>query len=196
MKIYNIKQQTPEWFEIKKLHMSASHAQAVGNNGKGLQTYAYKVLSEYLATNRENYSNDDMDRGNELEPEARAIYELETGNKVDEVGFIELDDRVGCSPDGLVDEDGGIEIKCPNNQRFTEIIINKEKAIDSNYIWQIQMNLLITGRKWWDFVAYNPNFKNPIIIIRIFPDEEKFKELEEGFNKGREIIQDLMNKLK
>jgi len=195
MKIYTFPQQTNEWFEIKKGKMSGSEAQAIGNNGKGLETYIYKVVAS-LYGKEENYTNPDMERGNELEDEARILYSLETNQEIQQVGFIELDKYTGCSPDGLVGKDGGIEIKCPNNVNYLKLLLNKEKAIDTAYIWQIQMNLLITGRKWWDFVAYNPNFESSITIIRIFPDEEKFKKLEEGFEKGKALIKEMINKLK
>jgi len=195
MKIYTFPQQTDEWFEIKKGKMSGSEAQAIGNNGKGLETYIYKVVAS-LYGKEESYTNPDMERGNELEDEARILYSLETSQEIQQVGFIELDEYTGCSPDGLVDKDGGIEIKCPNNVNYLKLLINKEEAIDTAYMWQIQMNLLITSRKWWDFVAYNPNFESSIIIIRIFPDEEKFKKLEEGFEKGKALIKEMINKLK
>lgn len=198
MKIYkDIIQRSEEWFFIKKGKMSASHAQAIANQGKGLESYVYEIVADLFSKESdENYTNPDMDRGNSLEDEARILYSVETDKEIDEVGFVELNEYVGCSPDGLIGKTGGLEIKCPNNIRYLKLLIQGEKAIDSAYIWQIQMNLLITSRKWWDFVAYNPNYKTNIIIIRIKPDLEKFKKLEEGFEIGTDIIKELSNKIK
>lgn len=56
-----------------------------------------------------------------------------------------------------------------------------EKAIDSDYLWQVQMNLWVTKRKWWDLVFYNPNYEQSLMIFRILPDPEKFAKLEAGF---------------
>ena len=198
MKIYkDIIQGTDEWFECRKGKMTMSHAQAISVQGKGLETYIYEVVAGmYSSALKENYTNADMERGTALEPEARLLYTLETGNDVDEVGFIEYNKYVGGSPDGLVRKTGGIEIKCPNNTKFFKLLVNGEKAIDTSYLWQTQGNLFISGRKWWDFVAYNPNFEKNIIIIRIFPVEEMFEKLELGFKKGEQMIKDLIIKLK
>ncbi|NCD07237.1 MAG: hypothetical protein EOL97_14075 [Spirochaetia bacterium] len=195
MKIYNIQQQSPEWFEIRKLKMTASKAQAIGNNGPGLKTYIKELIKAgCFGEEKERYSNSYMDNGNELEPQARLVYELETGNSVEQVGFIEYNEYVGCSPDGLVGKDGGIEIKCLSDYEFMNLL-SEDLKVASDYEWQIQMNLLITGRKWWDYVVYNPNFNPSILIKRVVPDPEKVKGLLEGFEKGTNEIKEIINKL-
>lgn len=198
MKIHNnIEQGTPEWHAIRKGKMTASNATAIGNNGKGLETYTREIVMKELSTKEEDdYSNKDFDRGHELEPVARAMYELERGVTVEEVGFIERDELVGCSPDGLVGEDGGVEIKSLDDKAYFDFLLEGENAISSSHIWQCQMNLLITNRKWWDLVIYNPNFKQSMFVFRILPDEEKFKALEKGLAIGREQILIIKNKLK
>lgn len=193
MKIYNMEQRSPEWFQTRDLKMTTSHATAIGNSGKGLETYIYKLVAEHYSTGTPDELNTaDTRRGIALEPEARSIYELKTGNKVEEVGFIEQDKYSGCSPDGLIGKDGGIEIKCPNDTVYFETMLNQK--INSGYFWQIQMNLLITKRKWWDYIVYNPNFKKDMLIIRVLPDKEKFKKLEVGIIKGRILIESLIDK--
>ena len=195
MKIYNFEQGTEEWFKIRKGKITASHAQAIGNNGKGLETYLNNLMAEYFSSGeKENYSNKHIERGIELEPIAKDIYELETGNKVENVGFIEYNEFVGCSPDGLIGKDGGIEIKSIDDNGYFKILMEGEKEIDSAYIWQIQMSLLITGRKWWDFVAYNPNYKKSIYICRIYPDKNKFEKLLKGFEIAKEKIKLIIEK--
>jgi len=194
MKIHEIKQQSPEWFNVRKLKATASHATAIGNCGKGLDTYVLEIVAEYLSSaDKEQFSNKHTDRGNELEPQARTIYELTTGKDVKQVGFIEHNDYVGCSPDGLIDDDGGLEIKCIDDVGYLKMLLGEE--ISSDYQWQIQMNLLITGRKWWDFVAYNPNFKQSIIIKRVVPDKDKQEKLSNGFILAENKIKEILNKL-
>ncbi len=194
MKIHEIEQQSPEWFNVRKLKATASHATAIGNCGKGLDTYVLEIVAEYLSSaDKEQFSNKHTDRGNELEPQARTIYELTTGKDVKQVGFIEHNDYVGCSPDGLIDDDGGLEIKCIDDVGYLKMLLGEE--ISSDYQWQIQMNLLITGRKWWDFVAYNPNFKQSIIIKRVVPDKDKQEKLSNGFILAENKIKEILNKL-
>jgi hypothetical protein len=190
----DIEQGSDTWFELRKLKLTASHAQQIGNAGKGLETYITEMMAyHYSSAEREYYSSDDTDRGNELEPLARAMYELQTGYKVEQVGFIELNEYVGCSPDGLVGDDGLIEIKSPDDINHYKLIRDGEKEVDSKYIWQVQMNLLITGRKWADLIFYNPNFKESLKIIRLFPDQEKQEALKAGIGKGIEMIKKQLN---
>lgn len=189
MKIHNLQQGTKEWFDIRKLKLTASHAQAIGNAGKGLETYVDEIMSEYFSSaEKDRFGNKDTERGHELEPFAREMYELTTGNKVEQVGFIEYSEFVGCSPDGLVGEDGGTEIKSLDDKGHYRIIQYGEKEIDTKFIWQTQMNLLLTGRKWWDLIFYNPNFKKSIEVFRIYPDIKRQTELKIGIEKGVNLI--------
>lgn len=195
-KIHNIEQQSPEWFEVRKGKMTASHAQAIANHKKGLETYIIEMMSEYFSSGEKaHFSSKHTDRGNELEPIARAGYEFEFDVEVSEVGFIEYNEWVGCSPDGLVGEDGGIEIKSIDDTNYFRHLLYGENEIESKYIWQVQMCLLITGRKWWDLIIYNPNFEKSTCIYRILPDLEKFRELEIGFQVGAELIENIKNKI-
>lgn len=194
--INNITQGTPEWFEIRKGKMSASHAQAIGNIGKGLETYIYELMAEsYSSAEKEQFSNEHIERGNELEATARGIYELENGIEVEQVGFVEYDEFVGCSPDGLVGEDGLIEIKCPNDTEYLKYLLFGKEQIDTKYVWQCQMQMLITERKWNDLIIYNPNFQKSMLVFRIEPDKEKFEALLKGFEIGKAKIKEIKEKL-
>lgn len=196
MKIYNIEQKSNEWLNIRKWKMTASNAQAIGNCWKGLDTYILELMSEYYSNwDKEIYTNEHIDRWNELEEIARSMYELENWIQVNEVWFIELDEFTWCSPDWLIGEEWWIEIKCQMDKKHFLMILNWEKEIDSWYIWQIQMNLLITWRKWWDFISYNPNYKQSLIIFRILPDLEKFTKLQEWFKLWKNKILEIKNKL-
>lgn len=141
----------------------------------------------------ESYSNANMERGIELEPEARSFYENHTETEVEQVGFVlpenELAEWVGVSPDGLIGDDGGVEIKCPLASTHLRYI--KENRLPLEYKWQVQGQLWITGRKWWDFMSYYPNMKP--FILRVYPDIEMHKELkvrlEKAIKDTKEIIQ-------
>ena len=196
MKIYNeLEQGTDEWLNLRKGKMTASHGQEIGNNGKGLDTYITAMMAEFYSNGEKpNFTNEHMERGNELEDQARSIYAINNNVEVTQVGFIEYSEFVGCSPDGLVGEDGMLEIKCPTDVNFFKHLLNGEKEIASKYIWQMQMNLLISDRKWCDYMAYNPNFEQSSFIFRILPDEVKFKKLRIGIEMGEEKI-NTINKL-
>jgi exodeoxyribonuclease (lambda-induced) len=196
MKIHNFEQRSPEWFAVRKGKMTASNATAIGNHAKGLETYITEMMSEFYSSETvEKFSNKDTDRGNLLEPVARDIYAFENDVEVEEVGFVEYNEFVGCSPDGLVGKDGGVEIKCVNDIKHFKHILFGERMIESDYIWQVQMNLLITGRKWWDLVYYNPNFKHSMCVYRIYPDQEKFEALQKGFEIGSQMITNIKQKI-
>lgn len=186
---WDIIQQSPEWFEVKKCKMSASHATAIGNCGKGLETYIRSLVKE-LIVERQSYTNKDMERGNELEPIARLTYEFETGCTVKQLGFITYSEHVGCSPDGLIDEDGGLELKARNDDIHFGLLLGD--PVDSSTVWQMNMCMMITGRKWWDFGSYNPNFKQSLFIKRFYPDETKFTALLKGFEIGEKLIKQLL----
>lgn len=196
---YDLDQQSEEWFDIRKGKMTSSHGQEIGNQGKGLETYIFELMSElYSRADKEQFTNKDTERGNELEEQAAAIYSFNREVEVKKIGFIEYSEFSGGSPDRLVGDDGMVEIKCPKDNVYFQYILNKEKAIDTKYIWQCQMNLLITGRKWCDFVAYNPNsLVDSIFIYRIYPNPVKFKALLVGMEMGEEkikMIKKLINK--
>jgi len=190
MKIYMMEQKSKDWFEIRRWKLTASNWQAIWNVWKWLDTYVVEVMSDYYSSwVEDNFISRDMQKGIDLEPLAREEYELVTGNKVTEVGFIEYDEYVWCSPDGLVGEDGWVEIKCLKDTNYFKIILNGESEIDTKHIWQMQMNMLITGRQWWDYVVYCPNYERNIITFRIYPDSKQQAKLLEWFEIGKQKIE-------
>ena len=115
------------------------------------------------------HPNRAMTRGTLLEPEARRIYAAQTGQDVDEVGFARLDTdtyTLGSSPDGLVGETGGIEIKSPSAKVHVSTVLSG--AIPDYNRAQVQAFLHVTGRDWCDFISYYPG--EPLFIIRDHPD--------------------------
>lgn len=188
--IKNIEQGTDEWFELRRGRLTASNAQTIAANGKGLETYIYQILAEKYSNHRDDYTNPDIERGRELEDSARMTYTLER-QEVEEVALVEMDELVSCSPDGLVGEDGGLEIKCVNDTNFMKILIGGEKQIDKKFYWQCQMCLLVTGRSWWDLAIYNQNFDKNLLVFRQYPNQNDFAKLQAGINQGKLLLQQL-----
>jgi putative phage-type endonuclease len=197
---HDIDQQSPEWFEIRKKYpLTASNAQAIGNNGKGLETLCWEKLSEkYSSAEKNQLSSEHLDRGNELESQARELYMLETGNEVTEVGFVTNEDISsvgGASPDGLVNDDGLLEIKCFADIKHFKAIADFKKTgffdIESQYDWQMQMQMLFTGRNWVDFLAYNPNYPQSLLIQKVIQNKEMQEKIKEGLAKGEKIIEEI-----
>jgi hypothetical protein len=150
-------------------------AHKLGNPfGEGAHTYAKKIAGDAIQEHfEEGYTSYAMEQGNLLEPVAIEEYEKITFSEVDSFGFISLpgNDFIGGSPDGLIANYGGIEAKCPQPAQHIEMLLSEEVSAD--YVDQIQGLLLITQRKWWDFISYNPNFKEGFRIktIRVLPDK-------------------------
>ena len=190
MKIYNFEQRTEDWYNIRKGKMTASNAETIIANGKGLETYIYNLMAEYYSSaEKENYINADMQRGIDLEPEARLEFEFYTNLDVQEVGFIEHNEFIGVSPDGLIGDDGLIEIKCPNDSIYFKLLLSNN--IKPEYIAQMQMQMYVTDRQYCYFVSYNPNFEKSLYIKKISRDEEMIDKLKKGLERGTELIKEI-----
>ena len=190
MKIYNFEQRTDEWYNIRKGKMTASNAETIIANGKGLETYIYNLMAEYYSSaEKENYINADMQRGIDLEPEARLEFEFYTDLDVQEVGFIEYNEFIGVSPDGLIGDDGLIEIKCPNDSIYFKLLLSNN--IKPEYIAQMQMQMYVTDRQYCYFVSYNPNFEKSLYIKKINRDEEMIDKLKKGLERGTQLIKEI-----
>lgn len=196
MKIHNVIQGTEQWFKVREGKLTASHATAIANNGKGLATYVedmvLKMIEKANDYNRGVFSNKETERGHTEEPFARKAFEFETGLKVSEVGFIEHTPYSGCSPDGLIySVNKGIEIKARNNTKHYRLL--RKKKISSDTLWQIQMNMLITGFDSWWFASYNENFKQSLFKKLIHKDEAKQEKLRIGIESGTKMLKELLN---
>ena len=195
MQIIKVDQRSEEWFDLRAKKMTASHAQAISANGKGLQTYIREMMAEFYSSEEpKRFSNSYTDWGTEQEPIARMIYEFETGRKVEEIGFVIHNDYVGCSPDGFVDEDGMIEIKCLSDKVYLNLLLDEK--IESKYLWQMQMQMLVSERNWNDFFVYNPHFKQSYFLRRVEKDQAMFDKLNKGFESGEAMIKEIMEKMK
>lgn len=193
MKIYNDPQGSQAWLSVRLGKLTASNAQAIKTNGKGLDTLVLNAVAERLTGKQTNtYTNPDMERGNEIEDDARFSYQLETGLLVEQVGFCELDEYIGASPDGFVD-DGLVEIKCPTPKVFVEYMYTGK--VDPKYYAQMQMQMLVTARKWCDYVVYHPDFPQTTIIKRIDEDADFQEKLNDGLERGVKKIQEVLHEI-
>ena len=191
MKIYKeVEQRSDLWYSLRRQRITASNASVVATNGKGLETYIYTLMSEYYSSaEKEHYTNSDIERGVLLEPEAKIEFQFYTGLDVQEVGFVELNEYVGVSPDGLVGDDGLIEVKCPKDDIYFRLLLNGN--IKPEYIAQMQMQMLVTERKHCYFVSYNPNFEKTLFIKKIDRDEEMIAKIQAGLDYGTKLIKEI-----
>ena len=170
MIIHEVTQVTQEWHEIRKGHFTASNFSDLfmSKTTKGYNNIINGVVYERITGEIvETYSNSWTERGKELEPEAREAYELLTFNKVHQVGFVELDEWVGCSPDGWVGNEGSISIKCPKYSTLIDYMINDK--IIKDYMIQMQGELYVTDRKWCDYFVWHPLLRP--LLIRVNRDK-------------------------
>jgi len=203
MEIINCIQGSDSWINARRGIATASNFSKVvtstGAASTQASSYAFQLASELVTEMQEEaYKDANMQRGNDLEPEAREAYEQSTLSLVDEVGFIKCD-YYGYSPDGLVDEDGLIEIKCPKQNTHMKYLYNNK--LPTEYKAQVQGGLLVTNRKWCDFISYHPSFEHNkrMLIIRVFRDEEYIECLRNGLeklNKKKILILGEINKTK
>lgn len=177
MRILDIEQGTPEWFAARAGIPTASNFDKIitydGKPSKQRQKYLYQLAGERITGRKEEtYQNGAMLRGVELEAEARSLYEMLYNVTIEQVGFCLSDKGYGCSPDGLISNNAGIEIKCPMIHIHVEYLLSCN--MPTTYWQQVQGNLLITGREHWVFMSYYPGIKPVIMHI---PRDETYLEL-------------------
>jgi len=156
-----IEQGSPEWHQSRLGKVTASRvADVMAKTKSGYSTsrknYMMELLCQRLTGRREEgYTNAAMQRGTDLEPIARGRYEIENDVLVMETGLVDHP-TINCfaaSPDGLVGDDGLLEIKCPNTAQHVEFL--RTGKIDDGYQTQMLAQMLCTGRKWCDFVSFD-----------------------------------------
>ena len=177
MIVHRCEQGSPEWWSVRCGVPSAScfHRIITPKTGK-LSAQAFPYICELIADRVlgippqavDSFASAPMQQGIDMEPEARSWYEFDRGVTVDQVGFITTDDgRFGCSPDGLVGDVGGLELKCPQVKTHVGYLLNG--GLPDEYKCQVHGALVVTGRKWWDFVSYARHL--PALVVRVVRDE-------------------------
>lgn len=169
-----------------------------GEFGDGATNLAYRLAAERMGVEYDDNSfGRAIEWGIDNEPLARRTYESENFTNVIVPTFIEHPDIefVGGTPDGLVGEDGGIEIKCPENPAYHLRNCANAYQYHNNYKAQVQGYLMISGRKWWDFVSYDPRFPafKRLGTHRILPDQEYIDILAQRLKDFNQLIQTIIN---
>ena len=200
----DIEQGTDEWFAIRCGKVTASRiADIIATTKSGYSAsranYEAQLICEILTGKpAESFTNAAMQWGTETEPLARAQYELKTGNMVNQIGFVvhPIIEQAGASPDGLIDEDGCIEIKCPNTSTHLDTLLSQK--VPSKYITQMTWQMVCTGRKWCDFVSYDPRLPEnlQLYIERIELDQDYAKKLQNEVVMFLEEVNEKVEKLR
>lgn len=193
MIIYECEQHSEAWHEARL-------GRVTGTRFKNLMSKESTASYQDLLTNiaceiitgraEDNYVSPTMEKGIETEPEARKEYENSFDTEIRQVGFVIPDegnkyhDWIGVSPDGLTYDNGMIEIKCPLMKTHFEYI--EGGKLPSEYRYQVQGQLFVTGLEYCDFVSYCEGMK--LFVIRVFPDVELFAEFEQRLDKAIEAI--------
>lgn len=175
----DLEQGTDQWLEVRRGIITAStvgrlvttrtRKPAANDTSRGLteQLIAERITGETEPT----YMNDDMMRGVMHEPIARDKYAEHNGVTVNQIGFMIRDDwgfPIGASPDGLIGDEGGLEIKCPRAKAHIRTILTD--TVPAQYMAQVQTSLLVSGRQWWDFVSFRAGL--PMWTKRVYPDPQ------------------------
>lgn len=180
-----IEQGSQEWFQQRYGNASASRikdviAKTKSGYSASRENYLTELVLERFGVFSEPYTSKAMEWGNEQEPFARAKHEAEQNIFVDQCGYI-LHPKIaksGASPDGLIGDDGVLEIKCPDTKTHFEYLLSEN--VPSAYIPQMTWQIICTGRKWADFVSYDPRAPQGLdyFYVRYVPEEAYMLELE------------------
>lgn len=187
MKVLDCKQGSTEWLQARcGLPTASEFDNLITPEGKprtGLtpETYLLKKAAERVMGYPSHTGGTwAMEQGSLMESRALPWYEFSHDVKIQRVGFVTTDDgRIGCSPDGLIGDDGGIECKCPEAHTHLKYLLGG--VVPKDYLAQVHGAMLVTGRKWWVFLSYNPYL--PPLIVRVQRDERFIEALQGALNK-------------
>ena len=181
-----IEQRSEDWFVIRLGKVTASRvADVIAKTKTGYSTsrenyMAQLVVERLTQTKAESYTNAAMQWGTDQEPFARAAYEAAQGVMVEEVGFVPHPtiEWAGASPDGLVGDDGLVEIKCPNTATMIEALLTGK--VPTKYFTQMQFQMACTGTKFCDYVVFDPRMpaKAQLFVTRVNRDDAYIAEIE------------------
>lgn len=182
----DIIQGSAEWLAVRAGKVTASRvadvvAKTKSGWGASRANYMAELIAERLTgETAERFTNAAMQWGTDHEPDARSAYEFFRDAAVTEIGFVEHPSigMTGASPDGLVGEDGLVEIKCPNTATHLDTLLSQ--TVPSKYVTQMLWQMACTGRKWCDFVSFDPRLPESMsmFVKRVERDDKRIAELE------------------
>ena len=202
MQIINgIIQGSEEWLQLRLGVATASNFDKIitltGKESATLPKYALELATQSLLSQPEpSYKNEAMQRGNDLEPIARQAYAEQTFEIVKEITMFKSDcGNFGYSPDGLLGDDGLLEIKCPMATTHAKYLLDNKMPTD--YWQQVQGGLWVSGRRWCDFASFHPNFKEKqLFIVRVERDERFITELAKLAQKTITMRDEILTRIK
>lgn len=181
----DIIQGSPEWFAARLGKVTASRvADVIAKTKSGWGTsrtnYAAELVAERLTGQpAQGYTNAAMQWGIDMEPEARRAYEFRIDTDVVQIGFVPHPTIAmsGASPDGLVGDDGLVEIKCPSTATHIDTVLSGK--VPDKYVVQMMWQMACTGRSWCDFVSYGPRMPEAmrLFVIRYVRDDDRITDL-------------------
>ncbi len=200
MKIHNVEQGSGPWLALRLAIPTASEFDNLitplwkVKTGEGPKTYLYqKICEKFMGAFADGGNSFAMQTGSILEHEALPWFEFTHETRVQRVGFCTTDDgRIGCSPDGLIGDEGGIEIKCPSPQTHLKYWV--EGVVPKEHAAQVHGSMYVTGRKWWWFLSYSRQF--PAFLIRVERDEKIQAAIGEALDSFLADYDDLHDRLK
>lgn len=195
-------QGTKEWYAARCGKITAScfgKLAGSGRSGGGFTQTAITYMTQVMAERITGLPQDEiqskyLDHGNKHEPTARQLYQwhLSASRVLRQVGFVDHPTIPFCggSPDCLIEDDGVLEIKCPYTVHTHLAHIENDGTSDRDYLWQMQGNLWITGRKWCDFVSFHPYVPEPLRfhVVRYTRDEDVIDEIQERVTRALEQV--------
>ena len=176
---WDCEQLSEKWFQLRLGNPGASSFDKIvttaGEPSKQATEYLYQLAGEHVAKQAEvSFATPWMERGTQLEGEARKLYELVTGEEVKQCGLVYLDERRDrhASPDGMM-ENKGLEIKCPKVNTHVGYLLSGK--LPTAYFQQVQGGMYVTGFREWDFISYYPGL--PMFKITAVRDEPFIEKL-------------------
>jgi hypothetical protein len=200
LQIFDCDQNSDAWYACRAGVMTASEFHTVKAEGKKpgepsatRRKYMLQLVGESIAgvSPFERYKNGPMSRGHEFEPEARDYYSLVTGSEVTQLGFVRSG-YFGCSPDGVVGDDGLVQLKTKQYDLHLECLLRDQ--VPAAHWSQLQGELLVTRRKWNDFVSYSPGL--PMFCKRVHRDESYIAMLRVELARFRGEMQELVERVR
>lgn len=199
-----MEQRTAEWYAARLGKVTASRvadlmARTKTGYGASRANYLAELLCERLTGEQaDRFTSAEMQRGTDLEPQARAAYSFIHSTPVEEAGFVihPVISGFGASPDGLIGDVGLVEIKCPNTATHVEYLLSQ--AVPGKYVTQMMAQMACTGRSWCDFVSFDPRLPDDLqlFVKRVHRDKDAIAEMEKEIEAFLDELRDKETKLR
>lgn len=202
-----MEQRTEEWFKVRRGKFTASEIYNLCKPkglGEGGMTYIRSKVAEHFGSFKKEAKSSSLQWGIDNESIAKEFYEFNYYEKIIDVGFIELDDNCGASPDGIIDgKQIGVEFKCPEapENHIKHCLFESQDDLKKQceeYYWQIQKCMLVTGFKQWKFISFDPRCigDEKMFVLDVFADEKDQQLLKDRIAEAVEIKKQMIEKIK